>query len=189
MLRMYDVKANFKNKYNYDLTCPFCNEDDETFSHVFRCDSGVICKVPLDSIICWNYHITKTCITWKILVNTYRDTKNIGDDAMKIIISIVCKFVDLGGGGGWGGKLSQTTMNYFVGTDNIDTAWGISMAVPLSCGDLAGFCGYVAWSCSILDGSLCGLLEPGAGYEPPFVKIWMGLEAGPNGTGGIMQGS
>ena len=56
-LRMYDVKANFKNKYNYNLTCPFCNKDDETFNDIFKCDSGVMCK----SFIRFNYLLKLSC--------------------------------------------------------------------------------------------------------------------------------
>ena len=41
---MFEIKANFKNKYDSDLSCPFCKLEDETFDHIFTCESGLLCK-------------------------------------------------------------------------------------------------------------------------------------------------
>ena len=35
-LRMFEVKVNFKRKYNYKLNCPFCTDETETFDHIFQ---------------------------------------------------------------------------------------------------------------------------------------------------------
>ena len=34
---MLNIKMNFKNKYESDLTCKICKEDDETLEHIFQC--------------------------------------------------------------------------------------------------------------------------------------------------------
>ena len=39
-LRMFEVKINFKHKYNYKLNCPFCIDETETFDHIFQCPMG-----------------------------------------------------------------------------------------------------------------------------------------------------
>ena len=48
-LRMFQLKVNFKTKYNYKLNCPFCIET-ETFDHIFQCPDGVLCPQPLRSM-------------------------------------------------------------------------------------------------------------------------------------------
>ena len=40
-LQVFDVKENFKKKYSYCLSCPFCKTEDETFNHLFKCSSGL----------------------------------------------------------------------------------------------------------------------------------------------------
>ena len=37
-LNMVEAKANYKNKYNSDLTCRFCRIEEETTEHLFKCD-------------------------------------------------------------------------------------------------------------------------------------------------------
>ena len=39
-LRMFEVKVNFKKKYNYKLNCPFCTDETETFDHISQCPDG-----------------------------------------------------------------------------------------------------------------------------------------------------
>ena len=51
-LNMYEIKANFKNMYESDLSCPFCKIEDETFEHIFSCSSGVLCKTLSEKITC-----------------------------------------------------------------------------------------------------------------------------------------
>ena len=41
--RMYDIKANFKEKYEGNTFCPFCRRDAESFEHIFECQDGLIC--------------------------------------------------------------------------------------------------------------------------------------------------
>ena len=43
---MFEMKVNFKNKYDSDLSCPFCKVEVhvETFDHIFTCWSGLLCK-------------------------------------------------------------------------------------------------------------------------------------------------
>ena len=48
-LRMFEVKVNFKKKYNYKLSCPLCTDETETFDHIFQCPDGVLCP---QSITC-----------------------------------------------------------------------------------------------------------------------------------------
>ena len=43
-LNMHEIKSNFKDIYESDLSCPFCKIEDETFEHIFSCSSGVLCK-------------------------------------------------------------------------------------------------------------------------------------------------
>ena len=46
-LRMFEVKANFKKKYNYKLSCPFCTYETETFDHICQCPDGIPCPQPI----------------------------------------------------------------------------------------------------------------------------------------------
>ena len=49
-LRMFEVKINFKKKYNYRLNCPFCTDETETFGHIFQCPDGVFYPQPIRSM-------------------------------------------------------------------------------------------------------------------------------------------
>ena len=42
---MFDVKTNFKTKYQGILHCPFCKIDEESLEHIFVCPDGLICKI------------------------------------------------------------------------------------------------------------------------------------------------
>ena len=39
--RMFDIKVNYKRKYKFNLDCAFCEYYDETFDHIFKCNSGL----------------------------------------------------------------------------------------------------------------------------------------------------
>ena len=39
--RMLDIKVSYKRKYKFNVDCPFCKYYDETFDHIFKCNSGV----------------------------------------------------------------------------------------------------------------------------------------------------
>ena len=39
--RMFDIKVNYKRKYKFNVDCPFCKYYDETFDHIFKCNSGL----------------------------------------------------------------------------------------------------------------------------------------------------
>ena len=39
--RMFDIKVNYKRKYKFNLDCSFCKYYDETFDHIFKCNSGL----------------------------------------------------------------------------------------------------------------------------------------------------
>ena len=41
---MFDVKTNFKTKYQGILHCPFCKINEESSEHIFVCPDGLICK-------------------------------------------------------------------------------------------------------------------------------------------------
>ena len=43
--RMYDIKANFKEKYKKKTFYPFCRTDAESFGHIFKCQDGLICPL------------------------------------------------------------------------------------------------------------------------------------------------
>ena len=49
-LRVFEVKINFKKKFNYKLNCPFCIDETETFDHIFQHHDGVLCSQPLRSM-------------------------------------------------------------------------------------------------------------------------------------------
>ena len=49
-INMFEIKANFKNKYEFDPFCLFCKIEDETFDHIFTCESGLLCKNSLKNI-------------------------------------------------------------------------------------------------------------------------------------------
>ena len=34
---MLDIKMNYRNKYNPNLTCKICRKDDESLQHIFVC--------------------------------------------------------------------------------------------------------------------------------------------------------
>ena len=40
-LRMFDIKCNFKKKYSFNLSCPFCKNHDEDFKHIVTCEEGM----------------------------------------------------------------------------------------------------------------------------------------------------
>ena len=42
--RVYDIKDNFKGKYDGDLNCPFCGQLHEKLEHIFQCKSGNFCR-------------------------------------------------------------------------------------------------------------------------------------------------
>ena len=42
---MFDLKTNFKTKYQGILHCPFCKIDEESLEHIFVCPDGLICKL------------------------------------------------------------------------------------------------------------------------------------------------
>ena len=40
-LKMFDIKCNFKKKYSFNLSCPFCKSHDEDFKHIVTCEEGM----------------------------------------------------------------------------------------------------------------------------------------------------
>ena len=40
-LKMFDIKCNFKKKYSFNLSCPFCKAHDEDFKHIVTCEEGM----------------------------------------------------------------------------------------------------------------------------------------------------
>ena len=41
---VYDIKDDFKRKYDSDLNCPFYRQLEENFEHIFQCNSGIFCR-------------------------------------------------------------------------------------------------------------------------------------------------
>ena len=54
---IYDIKENFKKKYNGKLSCPFCRQSPEQFEHVFKCNSGILCKKSLKGTTLYEFVI------------------------------------------------------------------------------------------------------------------------------------
>ena len=50
MLRMLDLKVNFKKKYYHNLNCPFCSAEPEGFDHIFMCPAGIYAPKSIRSI-------------------------------------------------------------------------------------------------------------------------------------------
>ena len=44
---IYDIKDNFKKKYDGKLSSPFGRQSPELFEHIFKCNSGILCKKSL----------------------------------------------------------------------------------------------------------------------------------------------
>ena len=40
-LKMFDIKCNFKKKYSFNLSCPFCKSHDEDFKHIVTCEESM----------------------------------------------------------------------------------------------------------------------------------------------------
>ena len=38
---MFDIKVNYKRKYKFNIDCTFCKYYDETFDHIFKCNSAL----------------------------------------------------------------------------------------------------------------------------------------------------
>ena len=53
--RLFDIKVNFKRKYNQDKTCPFCRNGNENIQHVFSCENGLRHKRSSDNTTCAAY--------------------------------------------------------------------------------------------------------------------------------------
>ena len=43
IVRMFDIRVNYKNRYSTDLSCPFCKMETETFDHLLVYISGLYC--------------------------------------------------------------------------------------------------------------------------------------------------
>ena len=44
---MFEVKINFKKKYNSKLNYSFCIDETETFDHIFQCPGGILSPQPI----------------------------------------------------------------------------------------------------------------------------------------------
>ena len=44
---IYYIKENFKKKYDGKLSYPFCRQPPKQFEHIFKCNSGILCKKSL----------------------------------------------------------------------------------------------------------------------------------------------
>ena len=47
---MFEVRINFKKKYNYKFNCPFCIDETDTFDYMFQCPDRVLCPQPIRSM-------------------------------------------------------------------------------------------------------------------------------------------
>ena len=76
---VYDIKENFKKKYDGKLSCPFCRQSPEQFEHIFKCNSGILCKKSLKGTTLYEFvtmkDMQKTKEIGKFLV-TYQNIGN-----------------------------------------------------------------------------------------------------------------
>ena len=77
---IYDIKKNFKKKYDGKLSCPFCRQSPEQFEHIFKCNSGILCKKSLKGTTLYEFvtmkDMQKTKEIGKFLV-TYQKYREI----------------------------------------------------------------------------------------------------------------
>ena len=77
---VYDIKENFKKKYDCKLSCPFCRQSPEQFEHIFKCNSGILCKKSLKGTTLYEFvtmkDMQKTKEIGKFLV-TYQKYREI----------------------------------------------------------------------------------------------------------------
>ena len=77
---IYDIKENFKKKYDGKLSCPFCRQSPEQFEHIFKCNSGILCKKSLKGTTLYEFvtmkDMQKTKEIGKFLV-TYQKYREI----------------------------------------------------------------------------------------------------------------
>ena len=55
----YDIKENFKKKYDGKLSCPFCRQSPEQFEHIFQCNSEILCRKSLRGTKLYDFITTK----------------------------------------------------------------------------------------------------------------------------------
>ena len=48
---MFEIKANFKNKCDSNPFCPFRRKEDESFYHIFACESEFCKNSPRNSTL------------------------------------------------------------------------------------------------------------------------------------------
>ena len=59
--RMFDIKVNFKKKYNrQDEFCPFCRNGNENIQHVFSCENGLRHKRSLDNTTLYSISVEQS---------------------------------------------------------------------------------------------------------------------------------
>ena len=77
---IYDIKKNFKKEYDGKLSCPFCKQSPEQFEHIFKCNSGILCKKSLKGTTLYEFvtmkDMQKTKEIGKFLV-TYQKYREI----------------------------------------------------------------------------------------------------------------
>ena len=66
---VYDIKDNFKRKYDDDLDCLFHRQLYENFEHILQCNSGIFCGISLRGKHCLSWQLWKTHKKPKRLVN------------------------------------------------------------------------------------------------------------------------
>ena len=74
---VYDIKDNFKRKYDGDLNCPFCRQLHENFEHIFQCSSRIFCRRSLRGTTLFKLATMEDTQKPKRLVNFWSDTKSI----------------------------------------------------------------------------------------------------------------
>ena len=77
--RMVDIKVNFKNKYNGNLRCTFCDKEEESAQHLLNCNEiinnpGISESVQANDIYKDLHHQSKAVKAWKTILNL-RDDK------------------------------------------------------------------------------------------------------------------
>ena len=75
----YDIKENFKKKYDGKLSCPFCRQSTEQFEHILKCNSWILYKKALKGTALYQFvtmkdmQKTKEIGKFLIIYQNYRE--------------------------------------------------------------------------------------------------------------------
>ena len=68
---IYDIKENFKKKYDGKLSHPFCRQSHEQFEHILKRNSRILCKYEV--VTMKDKQKTKEIGKFLVTYQTYRE--------------------------------------------------------------------------------------------------------------------